>query len=566
MTDGGGRGAVALRRALAGASLLLLALAILHQASDARGRAAVERFFSAFGLDRRRPELLGTARVEGTADLAMSVAVRAATLDVVGRTPLATLEPGLRELWLGSVRALPEEVPAARAFALDAIARRPAWAFHALALAELVVSDEWREPPERRDPALWRVPLERASAWAPAAEGIRATWAAAALDRWSVLPEADRTGAREVLRRALADEGFQRIALPAVLATFGTSDGLSLLPPTPTAYATARRALPRTAPFEERAEVERRWAAAEREERRRRAAEIERLLAEGRGERASQLARTFLGEHPVALFDDAEGLALARVVLRAVADGRSGPWETDPRAGLVRYFLSNPRREAPGADLLRAAEGLTSVPDGTRALLRLLAGDDGGWNRIVSESDTLGSSEWTPFFVALARRSLRQGSPGEAERALARISRFDLGACDVLLVRRAVARALGNAAEAAEVAAAWPAAFPSVVGAPARSASGAGTLGLCVDPERDESSTLAVTLSAPEPVLAWWGWDGGRGGTLRLEAGETRTLELPLAGLYGRRTLSVGPLLGNGVTVTAARVAAAGESGPRPRG
>lgn len=543
------------RLALAGASAVLLLLSALHQFHDARERARVERFLSDFSLDRRRPDLAATARVEGAADLAMAVAVRAATLDVIGRTPLAGLEPALRELWLRSVTTLPEEVAAARSLALDALSARPAWAFHALALAELTLSDEWREPFEARRRDRWLLPMRVASAWAPAAPGIRASWAAASVERWPLLSEGERREARTVLCAALADERFQEVALPAVVAMLGMAEGLSFLPETPAALAVARRAVESSATFDERVLLYERWRAAERTERRAAVAEILDHLEGGRGARAAAAAWAFLGRHPVELFDDLEGREQARVVLRAVGDGRPGSWRTDPRGVLVRWFLASPHRPGPGRqDLVRAASGLVGISEGERALLLLLAGNDFGWRRVLDQADSLGSSEWTPFFVEQARRQLEKGDPAEAEAALGAMSRFDLEQCDVLLVRRDVARALEQGPELARLRAAWPLAFPKAVDVPAWPASGAGTLSVCVDPEADGSSALVVTVGASEPVLAWWGWDGGREGVVRLEAGVERALSVPLAGLRGARSFSLGPLLGGGLSLKAARI------------
>jgi hypothetical protein len=161
----------------------------------------------------------------------------------------------------------------------------------------------------------------------------------------------------------------------------------------------------------------------------------------------------------------------------------------------------------PGAGGQRSRRNLRAS-----ALLLLLAAEDVGWRRILDHSDTLGSSEWMPFFVEKARRQLERGAPAEAEAALAEMPRFDLEQCEVLLVRRDVARARERSVELAGLEAAWPRAFPKTLSVPAWPASGAGTLSLCVDPEADGASDLVVTLGASEPALAWWGWDGCREG------------------------------------------------------
>jgi hypothetical protein len=541
------------RFTLAAAAASLLVVSALHQRHDARGRAALESFFSRFSLDVRRPELAATARVENTADLGRQAAVRAALADVTGVTPLGKLTPEERELWLRSVREMPEEVAAARELGLEAIAARPAWAFHAMALAALVVADEWREPEAARKTERWLAPLRLAAAWAPGIPGPFTAWGAAALNHWTLLSEAERQEAAPVLRRALGDEAFRRSALPAMSRLFGVKESLAFLPPTPEALADARQALAATAGFEELALLDGRWSEAERAERARLAGGIAGLLAAGRGEKAAAAAAEFLRRHPVELFDDAEGRAQARTVLEAIGDGRPGSWNADPRGALVRYFLANPSRPGKGGGLARAASGLAGVPDGTRALVLLLSGDEFGWKRVVAQSDTKGASEWTPFYLEVSRRALAGGDGEAAGEALSKVSRFDLGQCDALLVRRGVARALSRGDELAALAKVWPAAFPATLDVSAWPANGAGKLAACLDPERGKEARLVMRVRAEGPALASWGWDGGREGTVRVEAGESE-LAFPLAGLRGLRTFSLGPVAGAPVRPLSARI------------
>lgn len=551
----------ALRLALAAAAGILLAASTLHQLHDARGRAAVERFFTAFTLDARRPELLATARVEVAADLAMQVAVRATTLDVAGQTPLAQLSPSLRETWLRSVRELPEQVDAARALALEALAARPAWAFHSLALAGLVLADEWRQPEAERQPEKWLAPVRLAAAWAPGLPAPYTTWGAAALRRWPLLPPAQRRDAHAVLRRALEEEGFRNWAVGAVLRVLGTAEGLALLPDTPEAFAAARRALGEAATFEEAAVLDARWRAAEREVRRREAAEIAASLETSRADRAVGAAYEFLRRHPLDLFDDAEGRQQARTVLRAIGDGRPGEWPTDPRASLVQWLLANPLRPGEGIDPAKAARGLTRVPDGVQALLHLTAGDELAARHVERQTDTEGSSEWTGYWIERARRELLAGAVSDAEAALARVSRFDLAGCDTLLVRRDVARARHRGAEAAALDAERLAAYP-LSGFSAWPDAGPGRMELCVDPAAGADARLHLTVHTEGPALAWWGWDGGREDVVRIEgAGETE-LSFALAGLHGLRTFALGPVAGARVRPTRGWIAAAATSSP----
>jgi hypothetical protein len=547
------------RLALAAAAGILLAAATLHQLHDARGRAAVERFFTTFTLDARRPELLATARVEIAADLAMQVAVRATTLDVAGQTPLAQLAPSMREAWLRSVRELPEEAEAARELALEALAARPAWAFHSLALAGLVLADEWRQPEQERQPEKWLAPVRLAAAWAPGLPAPYTTWGAAALRRWPLLPEAQRRDARAVLRRALEDEGFRSRALGAVVRVLGTAEGLALLPDTPEAFAAARRELGEAATFEEAAALDARWRAAEREVRRREAAEIAASLETGRADRAVAAAYEFLRRHPLDLFDDVEGRQQARTVLGAIGDGRPGEWPTDPRASLVQWLLANPLRPGEGVDPAKAVRGLTHIPDGVQALLHLYAGDELAARNVERQTDTEGSSEWTPYWIERVRRELRAGAVPDAEMALARVSRFDLAGCDALLVRRDVARARQRGAEVAALDAERLAAFP-LRGFSAWPDVGPGRVELCVDPEAGAHARLHLTVRTEGPALAWWGWDGGREDVVRIEGAGDTELSFALAGLHGLRTLALGPVAGARVRPTRAWIAVPGAS------
>ena len=555
--------AAAIRRAFAAAAGLLLALSAAHQLHDARGRRAVERFFLAFTLDVRRPEMLATARVEVAADLAKQVAVRAAALDVAGQTPLSRLAPELRETWLRSVRELPEEVAAARALGLEALEARPAWAFHALALAGLVVADEWREPEAARRPERWLAPVRLAAAWAPALPAPYVAWAAAAVRRWPLLPEEERSAAIPVVRRALEEEGFRASSLAVVLRALGTAEGLALLPDDPAALAAAQRALGDGATFEVAAALDARWRKAEREERRRRAARIEASLASGRGADAVDGAREFLRAHPLDLFDDAEGREQARLLARAIGDGRPGAWPSDPRAGLVRWLLANPLRRGDELDATRTVRGLSGVPDGVAALLHLLAGDEPAWRKLERASDTRGTSEWTPFWLERTRRALQDGAAAEAEAALAEVSRFDLAGCEALLARRDVARARRRDAEAAALEAERLAAWPDSLDVSRWPASGEGRLALCVDGAR-EGETLRLAVRADGPALAWWGWDGGREDVVRMERGGEAELSFPLSGLGGARTFSLGPVAGAAVRPVRAWIAGAAPA-PAPR-
>ena len=533
-------------------------LACLHERREARERADVGRFFSTFTLERRRPEMAETARLEGSADLAMQVAVRATVLDLAGTASIGKLDAETRALWLLSVRNLSKESLAARELALRSIATRPAWAFGAEALAELVLAGESRESASERQGvngggnARWEIPLRVATAWAPAERRPWALWATAILAHWGTLTPEERSQGAPVLTTAFRDEEFLRQSLDDLLAIVGTRQGLALLTDTSAALARVRRAPVTKGDFPLGVELQRRWEAAERRERRLEIARIDELVSAGRTGRAAESARAFLQAHPVPLFDDGVGRAQAITILKALSDDQPGLWASEPRGALVRYFLDSPSRGATPGDLLHALTGLGGVPETLRARVLLLAGNTYGWQSLLADVESSETLHWTSFFVELTRQRLAQNDGPEAEAAVRRISRHSANECDVLLVRRDVARAREDAAELALLRGVWPVAFPETI------AAGSGSIAVCVDPERDAARelTLTVSTSTAGSAYAYWGWDGGRAGTILLEGNGERTLRFPLKGLSGRRIFSLGTLVGSDVKVLTARISA----------
>jgi hypothetical protein len=167
-------------------------------------------------------------------------------------------------------------------------------------------------------------------------------------------------------------------------------------------------------------------------------------------------------------------------------------------------------------------------------------------------SESVGTLAWTPFFVDLARQYLEAGLVDSAAAALGKISNAARGECDVLLARRAVARAAGNRADEAGISAALAASRPGSY--PAAEWGDGHSLSLCVDPEADAGSALEVAVLPEGPALVTWGWDGADS-SWRHISGPDR-LRVPLSGLSGRRTFSFRTLAGAKVSVVDAVVAA----------
>jgi hypothetical protein len=247
--------------------------------------------------------------------------------------------------------------------------------------------------------------------------------------------------------------------------------------------------------------------------------------------------------HPPGELDGAEGSRVAARVLELWPRDRTGPWRGDGRAELLRYFLDGRSEGLDRAAVARAAEALTGVPDTDRARLALLAGNRYGWERVLGESKTVGSLEWTTFFAELARAELAAGRTDKAAEALGRIAARARGECTVLLVRRAWAEAAGDAADAEEVGRLLAAAREARVGPEAWSA--AWSLPLCVDAESgkgaDRGAELRIRFVAAAPALLAWDVNGGRRGTF-VVGPEGASLGVPLDGLQGVVVISL-PLL-----------------------
>jgi hypothetical protein len=240
----------------------------------------------------------------------------------------------------------------------------------------------------------------------------------------------------------------------------------------------------------------------------------------------------------------------------------AGQWRSDPRGDLVRFFLDGRESDVDPAVLSRSISILTNVPEVMRARAHLMASDRYAWEETVRRSESVGTLAWTPFFVDLARQDLKGGHVDSAAAALGKISNAALGECDVLLARRAVARAAGNSADEAQISAALAASRPGSF-PPAEWGDG-HSLSLCVDPEADALSVLEVAVLPEGPALATWGWDGADFSWRYLSG--PAVLRVPLSGLRGRRTFSLRTLAGAKVAVVDAGVFADSPAAQAPPG
>ena len=543
-------------RVLAFLWLALAAVAAFHWSQDRAGRANVVAFAREWGFDVRRPGHVEQVALEPSADLAAGLLADAAVADEIRPVRWGALDEKERAAWMDALARRDEMLAAAHALALSAVAANPGYAFHSWRAGQLAYLAERRKGAEalKAGSAEWLVPLRRAARLAPGFDGPWSFLGAALVETWPLLDEKTRGEGKAVLKRAFLDPEMARGLLLPVTAELGVDRALELVPNVPGPLAAAQGQMANAGEVPAAAALRARW---EKSETKARAADLARLEERARmhdedGLRAG--CRTFVSVHPPREMDGAEGRRQASRVLELWPHDRPGKWRGDGRAELLRYFLEGRSaglsREAAG----RAAEGLLDVPETERARLALLAGNRYGWERLVRESKTVGSLEWTTFFVELARAELAAGRTEKAAEALGQVAPPARTECAVLLARRAWAEAAGEAEAAADLgrdlartrgASTAPEAWSAVWSLP-----------LCVDPEADGGAELRVTFAAKAPALVGWDVDGGRRGTL-LVGPEGASLGVPLAGLQGVAVVSLPILAGpRPALVSASRQAA----------
>lgn len=518
--------------------LLALACGVLAAASiasfrrEAAERDAAESFVRRFALDMRRPDEIGAMKYEPAADLAASIAVNASLSDLGGAAPAS-----------GGAVDPAQEAAAARDLMLDAMAKRPGWAYHRFLLGRLA----YRLPGAAADPSspawqTWATPLRLA---AEAAPGLDATWTALAsayLENWQKLSPAQRTEALPILRRALQDATFLSSQFLSISETVGAEQASSLLPENSELLSAAASVFASKGDLAAAKSLMDRADAAEKVERQEALAKIEvRFRMRDRDGLAAACA-DWANRHPVAVLDDPAGRAQAARVLELWPGDRGGPWESDPRAELVRFFLDGRESSIAGETLARTLAALSDVPDYVTARVTLRAGDVSAAQEIASHPQDPGAPEWVPYYADLARLFLKQGRAREARGALDLVPFAAREDCDALLARRDVARALKDSGELGIVGQRL-----DVLKNAARSvdtAAEGATLSVCLDPEQ-AGQPVSLKVSAAGPSIVQYGWGRGRAGTLFLQG--DRVVGVPVAGLSGRRDLTVRTVAGSPV-------------------
>ncbi len=487
---------------LAGASILLAGVCLVRFAEDRSWRRAAKRFAAAAGLEPGRPGGASETSLEPAGDLTMALAIS----EAMETRP----RPVSEELLKG-----------ARGRMIEAAALRPGWAGHRYLLG---LCDD--DPVGER---ARRVLLLAARA-APGASEAWTALARADLAAWPALPAAAREATGEVFRHAMESEEFVSNEYAGVESALGADRARSHLPEDAGVLFAAAGSLAERGDVPGAGSLMARGQTAERRERERELDELERRQRLGDVEGLRRGCRAWFDRHPFREQDDAEGRRQLMRLLALWPNDRFGTWTRDPRARLVRFFLEGRLSKVPAETLLRTIDSLTGVPDPARARVMLAAGKPGPAQAFARAA--IFSPEWDAYFLELSRAHLAAGRISEASAAMAKLSFGAREACEGLLARRDIARALRDGAAAAAI----EEKISTMREPPLEDLAARGSLPICIDPEWSRGRLLQLASPPGPPALVAWGWDGGRAGTISL-AGGWSSVDVPLDGLSGRRTL-----------------------------
>jgi hypothetical protein len=525
----------------------LAAFSVVQYREIPASRRPAEAFARRFALDLRRPFEAWTIRISPAGDLAAAIAAESALSDAGDPPPGGTLDPRAARAWSRVASERQEELAAARGLLLDTLARRPGSAAHRLLLGRLALAERDGRAPAP-PPETWTVPLQAAASAAP---GVDAVWGAlsrATLEDWPRLPPGQRDDARRVFRRAFLDPAVVARDYPDARRHLGAAAD-SLLPDDMASLAAALDALGGRAEIPDLFALLQRLTQATREDRARRLQRIERLQALGQADRLRSAIEGFAVNHTPELSDDKTGRAQSARVLELWPDGHPGVWPSHARAALLVYFLRGREADVSPAALGRAVEALSGVPAHLRADVLLANGAIADAEKIARSVASIGDPDWTAYFVRLSRAHLDAGRPAEAQEALTRIAFESSESCEVLVARREVARALGEAAETAALDRALVLLSDPV---PPEGLSAVASLSLCVAPERAGRGSFAVRVRSPGDTIVTYGWDGGRLGLLRVS--REGLVRVPVPATPGARVFSVSRLYGENISLHEPRV------------
>jgi hypothetical protein len=541
-------------RLVAGTAFLLLGVwTAVAFGLNAAGVARARRLAASYSLDQRRPAEFSTLGLQQVAEGPGLVLADAALADALVGPP-AGLEPEALRQWTAAASGLNAELANARGLVLDALTTRPGAAQYGFLLGEIVYVEQRRVEEGTPDAWRWVRPLQLAGTSAP---GLTPAWtflAGACLEQWPRLAARQREVADQALAFAFHDPGFIERSFLAATSAVGMPQALKLLPDESKPLHAALQSLAGSGAIAQAALLLPRLERSSRSERAAALSRIEerRSLGDLDGVRAA--GATWLNDFPPENFDDATGRAQTARLLKAWPNDIPGAWRRDPRGTMVRFFLEHREREAPGDALLRATEALTAVPEIESARVHLLAGDVAGAEAIAKRSRTGWSYDWAPYLVELARERLRGGRPAAAKDALDRLSASARESCEVVVLRQALAGAGGSEEEARSVAASLKWLDRSAI--PPEAWSAEGSTSLCIA-RTDPAARMTVELSAAQPAILRYGWNGGWWGRVVAGAGP-QSFTTPLPPGTGRQRFTVEAEFGGPIRLGKASVSPGG--------
>ena len=520
----------------AAAAAGLVAASAFHAIGANRRVEATRRFFSRFGIDVRRPLEVEAVSLAPAADWSAGIAADAVLTDATAPVSLASIAPEDRPRWIEMAENLGDEMEGAEALLLDAIPARPGWGYYPYLLGELAFAAENRAGESSRS---WEAPFAFACRTIPGDDDVWSTSAGAVLE---TDPEALGGPSEALLRRALYSSDFVRRGAAPISDALGSRRLVAMLPDEPEPLRAALDVFAARGDLGAVAALARRYDGAERRSRADDLREVERRRRLRDFVGLAEKCEEWVRRHPVREIDDRVGRAQAARILDLWPADAPGNWRDDPRADLVRYFLDGRMAEAPGTALERAADILVDVPDPVAARAMLAAGDVREADERAARSASAGGFEWTPFFVDRARAALGDRDLPAARRALESIAPAARDECDVLAVRRDVARAAGDAAEEA-------AAQQRLDGEPLALASAdwkpQSTLSVCLA----SRAPLRIEIRAQRAAVVAWGWDGGTAGSVSVDG----AFEVPVSSMppSGRHVVGAKAWTGGGVRIIA---------------
>ena len=345
------------RPLLALVCIALAAASIGRYRADEEGRLPAAAFLQTFDVTLRRPAEAETLPLVPQADLTANLVAAVALDDALGTVDLREVTPDVRQRWLRAAERVDDELAAAQAMTVEALAVRPGWPVHWAMLGKLAFAIQRRQhfAASAHDARLWQMPLAAALRHAPGDDGSAAFLSAATLETWPDRTPQERAAAASLFRRALLDGGFALGAFPQVIGAMGRERAVELLPDKAITLRAAFAALAGGDDVQVSELLYRRWEATEWWERQSGLQEIEERARLNDVERLRNLTLDWMQQHPPSDFDTAPGRAQTLRVLQLAVNDRIGPWRSDP--GRLRGALL-PRRP----DGIRAAEATGSRP------------------------------------------------------------------------------------------------------------------------------------------------------------------------------------------------------------